>query len=326
VTTPLAILTSYEEWRICWLDTEDSNELVASDSITHGAPYQTPTKTQTKEKAGQKLEEGFQALALDPPSPEPPATPSRARDVGSLQKVDHEQKELQVSFEDDEKRILCATDVLAWDNMSLPIVLASVVKKMMTATQGRTPKILRLANETTSAWKKAPDFDSLNFELSISATVRNFYLWEYLGHGADGKTFLVSGGTKGAVGVLKFFHKDAEARANHECKMWKAVYSHLTPVASVRVVRVLGQTALLMPWFQIATRNETTLAAVKATLLSDYNHCHIQHNDVAWRNIGVYEEQGTMKAVVFDMQSVSAITTDGDWVEKAVASLNEKLE
>jgi hypothetical protein len=43
--------------------------------------------------------------------------------------------------------------------------------------------------------------------------VKNFYLWEDLGHGADGRAFLVSGGTRGAVGVLKFFFQgDPEAK------------------------------------------------------------------------------------------------------------------
>jgi len=39
----------------------------------------------------------------------------------------------------------------------------------------------------------------------IAGAVKNFFLLEDLGHGADGRAFLVSGGTKRAVGVLKFF-------------------------------------------------------------------------------------------------------------------------
>ena len=78
-----------------------------------------------------------------------------------------------------------------------------------------------------------------------------FFLWEDLGHGADGKAFLVSGGTKGAVGVLKFFFTDAESKAKHELRMWNEVYAHLPPVAqTVRVVTVMVQTTLLIPWFQ----------------------------------------------------------------------------
>ena len=83
---------------------------------------------------------------------------------------------------------------------------------MMLAQQGTSPLILRLANEETSAWKKAPEWRSLNFSLCISTCVKNYFFWEDLGRGADGRAFLVSGGSKGAVGVLKFFFKDAETK------------------------------------------------------------------------------------------------------------------
>eukprot|EP00977_Amphora_coffeiformis_P001894 scaffold362_cov176-Amphora_coffeaeformis.AAC.20 len=119
------------------------------------------------------------------------------------------------------------------------------------------------------------------------------FLWEDLGRGADGRAFLVSGGTKGAVGVLKFFFQDPEQKAMHEERMWKEVYSHLSPVAKiVRIVRFMGQTALLMPWFQCPERTKSTLDAVEKTLREDFMKKGIRHSDVAWRNVGVYYEDG----------------------------------
>lgn len=126
---------------------------------------------------------------------------------------------------DDEKRVFCGTEVMEWHDRSLPVVLASVIKKMMLAQQDTEPTVLRLANETTSAWKRAPPQSSLNFDMCISGAVRNFFLWEDLGHGADGRAFLVSGGTKGAVGILKFFYTDPESKAQREENMWKKVHS-----------------------------------------------------------------------------------------------------
>ena len=168
-----------------------------------------------------------------------------------------------------------------------------------------------------------------------------FFLWEDLGHGADGKAFLVSGGTKGAVGVLKFFFRDAETNAKHELHMWHEVYSHLPSVVStVRILTVMGQTALLMPWFQHPPqRNQLTLDAVEETLREDFQQQKICHGDVAWRNVGIYMDQGETKAVVFDMQRVhpenegldinlgtSPSSKREDWVTAAVASLALKLD
>ena len=211
--------------------------------------------------------------------------------MGSLQKIekDVDPKDVDEKF-DDQRRVFCGTEVMRWTDRSLPAMLASVIMKMMMARQGPSPKVLRLANENTSAWKKAPEQSTLNFILCISRAVRNFFLWEDLGHGADGKAFLVSGGTKGAVGVLKFFFRHAETNAKHELHMWHEVYSRLPSVVStVRILTVMGQTALLMPWFQHPPqRNQLTLDAVEETLREDFQQQKICHGDVAWRNVGIY--------------------------------------
>lgn len=199
---------------------------------------------------------------------------------------------------------------------------------MMLAKQDTKPAVLRYANATKSAWKRAPNFDELDFNLCISAAVKCFFLWEDLGHGADGRAFLVSGGTKGAVGVLKFFYTDPVTKAQHEASMWKQVYGHLSLVATtVRTVQVMGQTALLMPWFQCPIRIQSTLEAVEKTLTNDFMDKGIRHDDVAWRNVGVYRQGGQTKAVVFDMQKVRCVENEKeDWVTPAVASLSKSID
>ena len=329
VNTPFALLTCYEKWRICWLNEQDSNELARMSNFPTRNPYETPTKESLFEVdnlfPGNKLEDNT-------PSPQLPPTPSRKKGILGLQRVDDESnEEVKWNIADYEERTFCSTNIMDWQDRSLPIVLASVIKKMMLARQGTEPTVLRLANERTSAWKRAPPQSKLNFNLCISCAVKNFFLWEDLGHGADGRAFLVSGGTKGAVGVLKFFYghpEDAEAKAKHEEKMWKKVYSHLSPVANtIRIVKVMGQTALLMPWFQCPERTQSELVAVEMTLREDFMAKGIRHHDVAWRNVGVYySDDRRMKAVVFDMQKVvSAENELEDWVQSAIASLSQKL-
>jgi hypothetical protein len=302
VTTPFAILTCYEKWRICWLDKKDSNDLAGSDKLP-------------EHKAS---------------SPQPPPTPSRKRDAGRLQKVDDTEANVEEKLDeaDDDKHIFRGTAEMSWNDKSLTLKLASVIKKMMLARQDTEPTVLRFANATTSVWKKAPNFSSLNFELCISGAVKRFFLWEDLGHGADGRAFLVSGGTKGAVGVLKFFYFGPEKKAQHEARMWKQVYSHLSPVDStVRTVQVMCQTALLMPWFQCPERTKSTLDAVEMTLREDFMAKGIRHDDVAWRNVGIYYgNDGQTKAVVFDMQKVKVVENqEKDWVKSAVMSLSQNL-
>jgi hypothetical protein len=297
------------------------------DKLPEPSLYQTPLNQK------QELVNTFEDMNLGdkPPPPQPPPTPSRKRGVGLLQEVDDVESDLveeKLDMDDEMIRRFCGTTVMEWDDRSLPVILASVIKKMMLARQGAEPTVLRLANETTFAWKKAPQQASLNFDRCISGAVKNFYFWEDLGHGADGRAFLVSGGTRGAVGVLKFFFQDPEAKAQYEKKMWKAVYSHLSPVANtVRIVKVMGQAALLMPWFQCPKRTQSELDAVQKTLLEDFKNKGIRHDDIAWRNVGVYHgDNGQLQAVVFDMQKVSFVANqEEDWVQPAITSLSQNL-
>jgi hypothetical protein len=322
VDNPFAILTSYEEWRICWLNFERSNEVAALKELLNSpAIYTTPVKAQRDHQ----LADSLQKVHLKEESPEPPATPSRTRDIGCLPSVDGESEEEEKCFAvDDHKREFCGTEVISWQHKSLPCVLVSVVKKMMLARVEGEPSVVRVVDASTSVWKAAPK--TLRYDLCISKRVKWFCLLEDLGHGADGRAFLVSGGTKGAIGVLKFFFEDAEQSAHHEAEMWKAAYSHLPAVSSVRVVKAMGHTALLMPWFQTPTRNEDTLAAIQSTLQDDFMHRGYRHDDVAWRNVGVYTDAGQLKAIVFDMKRVSLDANQEDWVTAAVSSLRRKLE
>jgi len=323
VDNPFAILTCYEQWRICWLDELESNRRAALKILPEPVACATPVKP----KRNLANAPGEMDSEDEKESPLLPQTPSRAKGPGRLQAVDDSQPAVDDEDlgADDNPRTFFGTIVIEWNDRALPVVLASVIKKMMLAQQGAEPTVLRLANETTSAWKRAPQQSSLNFDLCISGAVKNFFIWEDLGHGADGRAFLVSGGTKGAVGVLKFFYADPEAKAQHEETMWKTVYLHLPPVAkTVRIVRVLGQTALLMPWFQHPERTQSTLDAVEKTLREDFMDKRHRHDDVAWRNVGVYRDGDQMKAVVFDMTKVHHDENQkGDWVESDIVALSQ---
>lgn len=325
VDIPFAILTSYDQWRICWLDNPESNSRAALAQTPVPSTYATPVK---RKQESVNAPEVTTLMKTKPESPLLPETPSRKKGLGRLQSPDiHSAVDVENLGVDDHSRQFCGTEVLEWKDTRLPAVLSSVIKKMMLARQEGSPKVLRLVNRKTFAWKRAPPFQTLNFDLCISKAVRNFFLWEDLGSGADGKAFLVSGGTKGAVGVLKFFFKDAAQRAEHELRTWKAVYSHLPPVnETIRIVQVMQQTTLLMPWFQCPERTWETLQAVQTTLREDFQEKGFRHDDVAWRNVGVYRgEGGQVKAVVFDMQRVVEFHQKEDWVHSAVLSLSEKL-
>lgn len=330
IDTPFSILTCYEQWRVCWLNDEKSIKVAQMDRLPETTAFDTPVKSAKRPKT--EIADAMEDMTLkdNVDSPPLPPTPSRDMSIQRMQRVDEEGADLNFVFNDDGEREFCATEPISWNEPLLPSILASLTKKMCLAKQMAAPAVLRLANETTSAWKKAPPLSDLDFGLCISHRVKNFFFWEDLGRGADGRAFLVSGGTKGAVGVLKFFQGGhALEKAKHEETMWQSVYSHIASVTSgVRVVQVMGLPALLMPWFHRPDRTPSDLDAVGKTLKEDFKAKGFYHGDVAWRNVGVYLLDGEKRAVLFDMQTVRPARdsqADDDWVTFAVESLSNKL-
>ena len=135
VDVPFAVLTSYNEWRICWLDDDESNERASSAEIPQHDPYRTPSKT----KRDANSEDSS-------PTPELPATPSRMIPVGTIQAADDSSDAVATVGNDDKPRTLCGTRVVEWDEMELPLLLASVIKKMMLARQDDARSTLRFAS------------------------------------------------------------------------------------------------------------------------------------------------------------------------------------
>jgi hypothetical protein len=230
---------------------------------------------------------------------------------------------------------MMVSQILRHDDPGLRLFLASILKKMCTMSgsvelehvAGRQLEAyVRHTTTLTSSWKKVIVKTGLDFDSFISTRVSNFNIWEELGHGAHGRACLVSGGLKHAVGVLKFFHESTDAKqdAAAEERAWKRVYAELAPVRGVRVVQVMQRWTLLMPWFAPPTRDSTTLAAIEKTLRDNFHKKGLEHQDVKWRNIGVYTSEGAVKVVVFDLTGLRQNQDDG-WIKTAVASLREGL-
>jgi hypothetical protein len=320
VSTPFAILTSYAQWRVCWLDDATSVHIASQTEYPPLSPYTTPLK---RSRGGTQNQDSRTA----PPTPSAGLGP-----VALLQPDEDEQEDKSPSdVEDASTRMLCASKVYEASDPMLPLLLATVFQKMaLTGTnkiqhvEGKEiTAVLRLAHPKGFQWKRVTYPRGLQFGSFLSKAISNFFFWEELGSGAHGKTYLVSGGS-GSVGVLKFFYgMERGGQAEEECKWWQLVYGRMPAVSNVRVVRVMGKSALLMPWFAPPSRNVETQRAIVATLENDYHKNFCVHEDVAWRNVGVYSSNGVLAAVVYDMGNVRKLKQgeSDQWVEKAAEYL-----
>ena len=161
---------------------------------------------------------------------------------------------------------------------------------------------------------------------------KNLLLLEDLGVGHSGRVWLVCS-KSGLVGVLKFSVAEPkkawtgalddfrEQKLQTELKWWKQIYPELGQMCSVQ--KFAGCWTLLMPHLCSPQRNEIAVNGVRETLQDCFADKGLEHGDVAWRNIGVFEENGEAKYIVYDLESVK-VNSSADWVDVAVEELEKR--
>ena len=130
----------------------------------------------------------------------------------------------------------------------------------------------------------------MNFGSFPNQNMKNFYVWENLGHGVSGHAFLISSKSTDSpvVGVMKCFflqtNEDKETKQkaqDGEAEVWKRVY----PNYQCHEVKVFeDQLALLMQYFVSIdhTKCKEMVPMVRETLEQNYNKNGLVHKDVQW--------------------------------------------
>ena len=333
------ILTSYRKWRVCWMDDEETRKLAASEVlIDTGRAADPETPVRRKGSVGGKEQ-----------SPE--ATPSKEKACvhpltfheEDTHSGDAEDDEISVDAQNDgdnAERVLLCTRVYdiedKSDNRDLFRLLASAILKMWNCVPARLDDPFEsLGKRTVLKFTRDSVFwsrvDSVKPQWDKMPTQRaeKLFAVEDLGHGAEGRCWLVCTAA-GRVAVLKFFRiQDPKAAAMREKERWDAVYPALGKM--VRVEQWGGHWALVMPHLsQSVSRDKRAVDAVRRTLQEDYvDRGWTQPvREVRWRNIGFYSDQdGHSRAVVFDMSHVERNEEENSsWVDDCIGWLNGRLE
>jgi hypothetical protein len=131
------------------------------------------------------------------------------------------------------------------------------------------------------------------------------------------------------VCVLKFSLEDRGNKLDHEFQIWKKAY----PQFKVYRENWCGHPALRMPHFAMVKdeKRAQMVGLVRKSPMTNFAVKNMKHNDVYWRNIGIYTNRnGNEEAVVFDMGSVVTGVEDSSWwtkhacVSREINVLNHK--
>jgi hypothetical protein len=315
------ILTTGVEWLIAWFPTDDD---CFASSCT---PFAAPSSFSTPLKGGSK-QEG---------SPEG-TTPSQKggicygiNDYDSLEMSDDN---ADIGPECD--RILHTTKVLNIyeDKDAVLKTICTALTRMAQAKRGhkksKSVSFLKFHRDSNMITWHSSEFDSLSIRVSFNhyprSNTKTLVALEDLGRGSSGKAWLaVTISTCPGVCVLKFHNKDDTLALEQEKKKWDLVYPEFKK--KVKVEKWSGSHALMMPHFAdvVQDKRESLKEAIVNLLTIKFEQQSLVHNDVRWRNIGIYSDMrsGEVVPVIYDLESVKEYDHEQHeyWFERAMTEL-----
>ena len=108
----------------------------------------------------------------------------------------------------------------------------------------------------------------------------------------------------GAVCVIKFAKDGKTDVPERECAMWRQLWDR----ADVRLLRLGGNAALVMPYVHMATEEDWARPAVVEAArmaVARIDGLGLVYTDVRRRHLGLYkDEAGALRAVFVDLSSV----------------------
>lgn len=290
------MLTNFVSWRVAWLPKDDCDGIAAQEESYNGPDEFASSSNQTKTRSTPAIHQ----IEDDHEGEEEEDDDDIGRSSSPV--LDH----LHVS------KIYHRSD----GNNELTRAVASCLLKML-RSQHRPIDLNDLSDRRLLKFRKGENgsvcWTTLALEKSIlwditARATKYLYALEDLGHGSHGRVWLTCT-QGGSVCVLKFSLGESPNRAlDAEKNAWDAVYG----AVGIKVYREKwnGHAALRMPHFSpVDPKNRgNALPLVRDTLEKHFHANGVKHNDVAWRNIGMFKaSDGADHAVVFDMGSTSSI-------------------
>ena len=285
------IATTYAEWRLFWLR-DDATEAAARASppaaLSDGAPSGhagAPSGHATRWQRELGVPQWRRSDSSPVPS-EPRAPPTPLRD-----------------------RAVRAGPVLGYaDHRAVIEMVASAFFKMLQSPTESLALVSRLRHYiqlTEESWL----WVTLNAEFQLTPGVlpasntKNLLLLADLHGGIEGRLWLAST-VHGAVCVLKFAKDGTTDVLEHECAMWHRLWGR----ADVRLLRLGGSAALVMPYVHMATEEDWARPAVveaARSAVARIDSLGLVYTDVRRRHLGLYEDAaGALRAVFVDLSSV----------------------
>ena len=150
--------------------------------------------------------------------------------------------------------------------------------------------------------------------------------------GASGKAWLACTCTKSrnktpAICVLKYGNKGSLG-LEYEKRMWEILYPEFK--GKIKLEMWSGSLALVMPHFCSVTLTDRNMyqESIEALLIERFHSNGYIHQDVRWRNIGFYANDGGNVPILYDLETVRELNDQDDpnWIQVAMVKLFGNLD
>lgn len=331
VTPVFGVLTNLAEWRVAWLPSEEADNIASQvatfedeDDMTVENEVAENEKAENDEKGSEEKEEADLGIR-------PTATKTNPI-VHALEEAEEEEEEEEEVIPAGRRHLHVSRVFRGADaDHEAMRALFSVMYKMCRYSKPcpfhdpfdkldeRT--LLRFTRGAGDViWTRLPGVTGKWNKVARSDVIRLFAI-EDLGRGANGRVWLTCT-SSGAVCVLKYsIEKKPDRALAGEYKNWTKAY----PQMKVYLETWCGHTALRMPHFATISPDQRTtkLGLVEEALRTHFLGNGLVHEDVYWRNIGIYRQGRQEHVVLYDMASVrEARVGEGDhWVRQCLQNL-----
>lgn len=304
------ILSSYKQWRFCWLEDTDA------DAVATPLPRPpSPDSSSTLGTVDGLVLNDKLVLGDIPPWPTVQAD-NADDDFADDQAADAGKFAVVVEGElpgPRQTRRLYVSRIFEHDDEQLLPTIAAVLLKMAFSPHNRLSSILEPRPVVTSSgWllQRLSSTFALNFGSMPSRRCTKFILLLRLGQGEFGRAYLAAS-TTGVACVLKFALAGSDCDLEEEAKQWRTIWG----LVGVRHLYMGPENnrdhVLMLPYLRMCRggakdqSNEVRLAARRA--VDHMVEQGYQHLECYWRHVGLCRRHGELQAVLIDLGNIKRL-------------------
>lgn len=337
----IGILITGEEVRVCWRGEDDGVDVTREEDAVPPDGFAPMPRSPDGGGGGDAAADAPRTLTAatvgddgcdgSPPGNSPSKRNPRRHKLIPCVDADVDEAPPPTAISMDERQMYVSPVLSCKDTRAMQLIISALMKMSRTTWKPLTDPFADLDKRTLHCFVKdskstfwSRDLRTLKepqWDIMKKLTEKYLFAVEDLGHGDNGRVWLTST-IGGYIHVLKCPISGKADRLKKEYEWWVKIYPEFQDHVGFETWSATE--VLRMPHFAaiLDSEREGVLPLVKQCLRDKFADKGYKHNDVKWRNIGMYTgDDGSPRVVVYDLDGVCMSKDDNDWVQQCMDDL-----